>query len=57
MSRELRDALSISTVPGEILGELRLALRRVRRHPLYAHGEIRAGVDEALDALDLALGR
>jgi len=49
-------ALGISSLPGEILGETRLELRRVRSSPLYSRLDVRARVDEALRYIDSILG-
>ena len=55
-SSVLNDALSISTVPGEILGETRLQLRQLQETPIPSRlgGDWR--VDEKLAYLDQILG-
>lgn len=54
-SRALRDAMSISTVPGEILGELRLQLQRLGRSDVSERLQLRGRIDEALRYLNAAL--
>jgi hypothetical protein len=53
---ELRHAVSISTVPTEVLGEVRIVLRRLHEHPeaLEATGAPELG--SALGYLDRILG-
>jgi len=53
----LEDALSISTVPGEILGEIRLQLRKLRSSTPKVEQSARQTVDDALNYLDSVLGR
>ena len=50
----LDDALSISSVPGEILGETRLQLQRLRASQVAI--PLKWRVDEALSYLDEILG-
>jgi hypothetical protein len=56
LAAELRAALTISSLPGEILGEIRLALKSVRRHPIYMRVDVRRIVDEGITYVDDALG-
>ncbi|WP_050726528.1 hypothetical protein [Vulgatibacter incomptus] len=48
----LSDALSISSLPGEILGEIRVALRRVREDALYKRIDVRRPVDGGIAYVD-----
>lgn len=52
----LLNALSISSVPGEILGEIRLALEHVRRSPLYEQENVRWRVEEGIAYVGRVLG-
>jgi hypothetical protein len=52
----LRDALAAGSLPGEILGETRIALRRVRTSPLYQRLDVRSRVDEGIRYVDSVLG-
>jgi len=56
LSSELRGALAISSMPGEILGETRLVLQRVRDHAAYRRLDIRRRVDEGIEYVGLAFG-
>jgi hypothetical protein len=49
LASELRGALAISSMPGEILGETRLVLQRVRDHEAYQLLAVRRRVDEGID--------
>ncbi len=53
---DLRMALRFSSMPGEILGEIRRALRRVRDHAAYGEWDIRTRVDEGIAYVDRVLG-
>ena len=54
-SLALDEALSISSVPGEILGELRLQLQRVRGGPVGNQLGLNGQIDEALSYLNQIL--
>lgn len=54
-SSALAEALSISTMPGEILGETRLQLRRLRRTNIPGNFGLEGRIDEALCYLDSIL--
>lgn len=54
-SSALAEAISISTVPGEILGETRLQLRRLRATNIPANFGLEGRIDEALYYLDSIL--
>jgi hypothetical protein len=56
LASQLRDALGISSLPGEILGETRLQLKEIRRTPYYGRVDIRSKVDEAVKYIDRVLG-
>jgi len=53
----LSDAMSISSIAGEVLGEIRLALLKIRQHLLYKRVDIRTGVDEGIEYVDNVLGK
>ncbi len=55
-SSALNDALSISSVPGEILGETRLQLERLRSTQVPTLLGLKWRIDEALSYLDEILG-
>jgi hypothetical protein len=54
-SQQLEEALSISTVPGEILGEVRLRLREIPRYILVV-AQVDKKANTALKYLDKILG-
>jgi hypothetical protein len=56
LASDLQSALTISSMPGEILGEIRLVLRRIRAHPIYKRLDVRRRVDDGVDYVDRALG-
>ena len=56
LASELRAALSVSSLPGEVLGEIGLALGRLRGHRAYATPEVRRLVDEGAAYVKRALG-
>lgn len=56
-SADLTDALAISTLPGEILGETRLQLQKLKLSKLPKVLGIKGQVDEALSYLNKILGR
>jgi hypothetical protein len=53
---DLRECLSISTVPGEILGTLRVNLQQLRREKAPTSLQLREPIDNALRYLDRVLG-
>ena len=55
-SSALNDAMSISTVPGEVLGETRLQLQKLQTSQVPAIQALKWQVDEALSYLDKVLG-
>ena len=55
-SSALEDALSISTVPGEILGETRLQLQKLQGSSIPSLLGVDSKVDESLVYLDQILG-
>lgn len=55
-SSELNDALVISSVPGEILGETRLRLQKLRACQIPSVLGLKWRVEEALSYLDGILG-
>jgi hypothetical protein len=55
LASDLQLALTISSMPGEILGEIRLVLRRIRSHPSYERIDVRRRVDDGMQYLDRAL--
>ena len=55
-SESLRDAMSISSVPGEILGEIRLQLRNLRGTQIPDRLGLNPQLSEALAYLDRILG-
>lgn len=57
LASDIREALSASTSAGELLGEIRLSLRRLRNREIYSRRlEIRRRVDRALGYVDAVLG-
>ncbi len=54
-SRKLSDALSISTVPSEILGESRLAIVELSKTDLPERLNIQSKIDESLTYLNKIL--
>ena len=56
MASNLDDALSISTLPGEILGETRAQLMRLRAARTYQQVHFRKKVQEAIDYITAAIG-
>ena len=55
-SDALLQALSISTLPGEILGEIRLNLRRLKATDIMSRLQCERQVEDALQYLDTMLG-
>ncbi|HKY28589.1 MAG TPA: hypothetical protein VJM12_11685 [Pyrinomonadaceae bacterium] len=55
-SAALDDAMTISTVPGEILGEIRLQLQLLRATQIPTRLDMNSRIDEALSYLDQILG-
>jgi hypothetical protein len=55
-SRVLSEALAVSTAPGEILGETRLQLRRLRASPVAAQLGLLRQIDEAIRHINTTLG-
>ena len=55
-SQSLNDALSISSVPGEILGEIRLQLRNLKETEISDHLGLTPQLSEALGYLEQILG-
>jgi hypothetical protein len=55
-SSALDEALSISTLPGEILGELRLRPRKLSSSNIPVRLGLERQIDEALSYLDHVLG-
>jgi hypothetical protein len=53
---DLKGALSVSSLPGEVLGEIRLSLQRIREHEAYARLDVRRRVDDGIAYVDKALG-
>jgi hypothetical protein len=52
----IRSAEEISTVTGEVLGALRLELRKLCDKKIYLHLNSKAEVEQALNYLDKVLG-
>jgi hypothetical protein len=52
----LRDALTVSTLPGEVLGEVRMELQRAVASSAYYRLDIRSRVDDSLRYIDSVLG-
>ncbi len=55
-SRALDDAMYIGSTSGEILGEIRLQLRALRRDPVIKRLRLEGRIDEMLTAIDSTLG-
>ncbi len=55
-SENLRGALSISSLPGEVLGEIGLSMKAIRGNAVYSRLEVRMRVDEAIAYVNKALG-
>ena len=51
-SSALNDAMSISTVPGEILGEIKLQLKKLRASRVPDGLNLKSQIDEAISYLD-----
>lgn len=56
-SNIFKNAMSISFMPGELLGEMRLTLRNFQKTEIPKHLNLEREVKAALDALDQALDR
>lgn len=56
LASDLRGALSVSSLPGEVLGEIGLSLKRVRDHEAYTRLDIRRRVNEGIAYVNKALG-
>lgn len=56
LAQDLREALSISSLPGEVLGEIGLAMKAIRGHAVYSQWQVRSRVDEGINYIDRALG-
>lgn len=56
LAKALEDALSISSVAGEILGETRVQLRKVRDSSIYQRQDIRLMVEDSISYIDSLLG-
>ena len=52
----LSDAMSISSVPGEILGEIRLELQKLRKTEIPEHLGLTSQLSEAMAYLEQILG-
>lgn len=52
---ELRGALAISTLPGEILGEIRIVLRQIAKAEFEIEPDFRRMLREAIDYIDQVL--
>lgn len=55
LAGDLQGALSISSLPGEVLGETRLQLERVKKSRVSDRVDIRRAVDEAMRYIRSAL--
>jgi len=53
---DLRGTLSVSSLPGEVLGEIRLSLRRVHDHKVYSRVDVGRHVDEGIAYINKTLG-
>ena len=53
---DLRDALTLSTLPGEILGETRLALRAIRANDATLPEALRRDIHTAIAYIESVLG-
>lgn len=56
LANDLQGALSVSSLPGELLGEIRLALQRIRAQRVYERLDLRRHVDDGINYVDRALG-
>jgi hypothetical protein len=56
LAADLQGALSVSSLPGEVLGEIGLSLKRVRDHEAYRRLEVRRRVDDGIAYVERALG-
>jgi hypothetical protein len=56
LSNELRGALVASSMPSEILGEVRLALQAIKAHEAYRRLDIRSRVDDGIAYVSRAFG-
>ena len=52
----VREALVVSTAPGEVLGESLLALERIRHHDAYGRLKLTHRIDEGIAYIRAALG-
>jgi len=55
LANKLNTAITISTLPGEILGEVRLTLDKIKEADVYDENSIKEIVDESLKYLGAAL--
>lgn len=55
LSAELRDALRMSTLPGEILGELRIVLKKTYGSNELGREQIRNNINEMVNYIDSVL--
>lgn len=53
----LRDALTISTLPGEVLGEVRMTLQCIRERETNLAPHVQQRMDEAIAYINQVLGR
>ena len=51
----LSDAMGISSMPGEVLGELRVQLRHARTSQLSTRLDVRSKIDESIRYIDAVL--
>lgn len=55
LAKQLEDALSISTVPSEILGETRMALKKLEKTAFVENLNIKTDIKASLDYLNKIL--
>ncbi|MCP4142613.1 MAG: hypothetical protein GY755_20430 [Chloroflexi bacterium] len=53
---EFQDAIAISSMPGEILGAIRLSLLKFQKTDVFTKTKMNTDIQEAIKSLDKALG-
>jgi len=56
LAGDLRGALSVSSLPGEVLGEIRLSLWRIHDDKVYSRVDVRRQVNEEIAYINKTLG-
>jgi len=56
LASDLRGTLSVSSLPGEVLGEIRLSLQRIHDDKVYSRVDVRRHVNEEIAYINKMLG-